>query len=62
MYTRYMSKTIILFFATVFGLVGSFIPMLFGNNDFFSAWAILGSTIGGLFGIWVGVVVSKRFG
>jgi len=57
-----MSKTIILFFVTVFGLIGSFAPMLFGINDFFSVWGILGSTIGGLFGIWVGVVVSKRFG
>jgi len=57
-----MNKTVILFCATIFGLAGNFIPMLFGDNDFFSIWGILGSVIGGLFGIWVGVKISKRMG
>jgi drug/metabolite transporter superfamily protein YnfA len=57
-----MNKTIILFFAAVFELAGNFVPMLFGDNDFFSGWSILGGIIGGLFGIWVGVLVSKRLG
>jgi hypothetical protein len=56
-----MNKSVILFFAVVFELAGSFIPMLFGNNDIFSAWGILGGLVGGLLGVWVGVVVSKRF-
>lgn len=49
-----------MFFATIFGIAGSFAPMLFGNNDIFSAWGILSSVVFGLFGIWVGVRVSKR--
>ncbi|HUC96505.1 MAG TPA: hypothetical protein VMR16_02460 [Candidatus Saccharimonadales bacterium] len=56
-----MNKGVILLFAAVFELVGSFVPMLFGNSDIFSGWGILGGLVGGLFGIWVGVVVSKRF-
>ena len=56
-----MNKSVILFFAVIFELAGSFAPMLFGNNDLFSAWGILGGLVGGIFGVWVGVVVSKRF-
>ena len=56
-----MNKGVILFFAIVFELAGSFAPMLFGNNDIFGVWGILGGLIGGLFGVWVGVVISKRF-
>jgi len=57
-----MNKKVILFFATVGGIVGSYIPTLFGDTDFFSGWSILGGLIGGIFGIWLGVVVSKRIG
>ena len=57
-----MNKRLILLFATVFGFIGSYIPVLFGDNDFFSGWSILGSLIGGFFGIWLGVFVSKRWG
>ena len=56
-----MNKSVILFFALAFGFVGNFAPMLFGDNDIFSGWSILGGFVGGIFGIWVGVVVSKRF-
>jgi drug/metabolite transporter superfamily protein YnfA len=56
-----MNKAVILLFATIFELAGSFLPMLFGNNDLFSAWGILGGVVGGIFGIWVGVVISKRY-
>jgi drug/metabolite transporter superfamily protein YnfA len=56
-----MNKSVILLFATIFELAGNFVPMLFGNNDLFSVWAILGGLIGGIFGVWVGVVVSKRY-
>jgi hypothetical protein len=55
-----VNKSVILFFAIVGELVGSFTPMLFGNNDIFSGWGILGGLIGGIIGIWVGVVISKR--
>jgi len=43
-----MNKKVILFFAIIFELAGSFCPMIFGNNDLLS-------------GVWVGVVVSKRY-
>ena len=37
---------------TVGGFVGGYIPVLFGA-DALGGWSILGSTIGGIFGIWV---------
>ena len=57
-----MNKYVILVFMIIFELAGSFLPMLFGNNDLFSGWSILGGVIGGLFGIFVGVVVSNKLG
>lgn len=59
-YTRTMNKKVILFFATVGGLVGGYVPFLFGDQNIFDAWSILGGLVGGLMGIWLGVVVSKR--
>jgi len=56
-----MNKKVILFFAIIFELAGSFCPMIFGNNDLLSIWSIFGGLVGGLFGVWVGVVVSKRY-
>ncbi len=56
-----MNKSVIMFFAVAGELAGSFAPMLFGNNDIFGVWGILGGLIGGITGIWVGVVVSKRY-
>lgn len=57
-----MSKSVLLFFATIGGLVGAYIPVLFGDTSLLSGWSILLSTIGGLVGIWFGVIVSKRLG
>ena len=57
-----MDKKAILFFATISSIVGAYIPMLFGDTDLLSGWSILGGFIGGIFGIWVGVVVLKRWG
>lgn len=56
-----MNKGVILFCAMVFELGGNFLPMLWGDNDFFSVSSILFGLIGGLFGIWVGVKLSQRF-
>lgn len=56
-----MNKRTILLFATVFGVVGGYLPYLFGDTNMLDIWGILGSFIGGIFGIWLGVVVSKRF-
>jgi len=54
-----MNKTVLLIFAAVFGIAGSYLPFLFGDKGLFSPWSILCGTIGGLFGIWVGVKISK---
>jgi uncharacterized membrane protein YqgA involved in biofilm formation len=57
-----MNKKVLLFFAAIFGILGAYMPALFGDNDPLSGWSILGGMIGGLFGIWLGVVISKRWG
>ncbi len=54
-----MNKSLLLLCAAVFGAIGSYIPVLFGDNDLLSGWSILGGMIGGFFGIWVGVKISK---
>lgn len=55
-------KTIIIASATIVGLLGSAVPYLFGDTDPFSGWSILLGTIGGLVGVWLGVVISNRVG
>lgn len=55
-----MNKKLILFFATIGGLLGGYAPVLLGNNDF--ALSIFTGTIGGLLGIWLGAVIAKRVG
>lgn len=57
-----MNKRVILIFATVFSILGGYIPVLFGDNDLLSGWSILMGVVGGIFGIWLGVLVSKRLG
>ena len=56
-----MNKSIILLFATVFGVIGAYVPVLFGDNGLLSGWSILGSTVGGVIGIWLAVLLAKRF-
>ncbi len=56
-----MNKKTILIGATIGGIVGGYIPTLFGDNSVFSGWSILGSMIGGLVGIWATVWISKRY-
>jgi hypothetical protein len=56
-----MNKKVILFCAMVFEIAGNFVPMLWGDNNFFGVGSILFGFIGGLFGIWVGVKLSQRF-
>lgn len=57
-----MNKKLLLFMAFVFGLIGAYVPVLWGDNDLLSGGSIIFSLVGGLFGIWLGVVLSKRFG
>ena len=56
-----MNKGLILVFATIFSLIGSYIPVLLGES-MIGGWSILGGLVGGLFGIWLGAWVSKRYG
>lgn len=55
-----MNKRTILLFATVFGALGGYLPVLFGDNNLLDGWGILGGLVGDIFGIWLGAVVSKR--
>ena len=57
-----MNKRAILLFATVGGALGGYLPVLLGDNDFLDGWSILAGMIGGLVGVWLGVIVSKRLG
>jgi hypothetical protein len=54
-----MNKTIMYLFITIGGGVGSYIPVLLGA-DGFSVWSVIGSTVGGLLGIWAAVKVSQN--
>jgi hypothetical protein len=57
-----MNKTVLMVFAGIFGIIGAYVPFLFGDTDLFGGWSIFMGMVGGLFGIWLGVWVSKRLG
>lgn len=56
-----MNKSLITFMAGLSGVVGSYIPVLLGDNSLLDGWSVLGGVIGGLIGIWVGVKLAQRF-
>ncbi len=56
-----MNKSVILLFATIFGAVGAYVPVLFGDNNLLSGWSILGGMVGGFFGIWFAAWLAKSF-
>lgn len=56
-----MNKGFLIFMATIFGAIGSFIPTLFGNTEAFGIWQFVGGLVGGFFGIWLGVRLAKRY-
>lgn len=56
------SKKLIMFGAVVGMVVGSLVPMLFGDNNLLGGGSILGSLIGGFVGIWVAYKVAQRLG
>ena len=39
--------------------IGGLIPYLLGDNDLLSLWPILGSIVGGIIGIRLGVKISR---
>lgn len=50
-----MNKKVLLLGAIIGGVLGAYIPVwLFGVSGF-SGWSILGSTVGGIAGIWAAV-------
>ncbi|HEU0266520.1 MAG TPA: hypothetical protein VFQ70_02745 [Candidatus Saccharimonadaceae bacterium] len=56
-----MNKKVVMFFTFVGLTIGSFVPMLWGNDNMFGGMSILFSTIGGIVGIWLGVQINKRY-
>jgi len=48
--------------AGIGGIAGGYVPVMFGDNSMLDGWSILGGFIGGLVGIWLGVILSKRYG
>jgi uncharacterized membrane protein YfcA len=56
-----MNKRLILLMATIGGGIGSYLPVLFGDNELLDGWSILGGMIGGFIGFWLGVWLSKRY-
>ena len=50
-YNGAMSRSAVWMGASIGGFIGGWIPTLAGA-DWFSLWSLLGSTAGGLLGIW----------
>jgi ABC-type antimicrobial peptide transport system permease subunit len=53
-----MSKSLVYLCIAVFGFIGGYIPVLFGDSGF-SLVSIITSGIGGLFGVWVAYKISN---
>lgn len=53
-----MNKGVITICASAGGVIGGYIPVLFGSSSF-GGWSLLGAFIGGLAGIWVGVKIQQ---
>lgn len=47
-----MNKRLLLLGVGAGGLIGGYIPGLFGIS-YFSAWSIVGSMLGGIAGLWL---------
>lgn len=56
-----MDKKVIMFCAVAGMTVGGFVPMLWGDNNFFGGMSLLLTLVGGIVGIWLGVQLSKRY-
>lgn len=53
-----MNKAILTIFISVGGIIGGYLPTIFGANGF-SGWSLLGGTAGSLLGIWIAFKVSN---
>ena len=56
-----MSKTVIWFGVFVGSSLGGYLPTLFGA-EMFSVWGILGSTAGGVVGVFAGIKLGEMMG
>jgi hypothetical protein len=43
----------------IFGTVGAWLGALVDGGNWFGAWSILGTAVGGFFGIWVGYKLNQ---
>jgi hypothetical protein len=57
-----MNKTLLYTCITIFGALGGYLPVLFGDSSMLSGWSIVGSTIGGVFGVFAAKYISDRLG
>lgn len=55
-----MYKLLITIGAFVGGIVGAYIPMLWGDDDMFGGMSILLGTVGAIVGIFLGYALAKR--
>lgn len=58
-----MNKKIITIFAIIFGGIGSYVPVVLSwDKTGLNGLSILGGFVGGIFGIWLSVVISQKYG
>jgi len=57
-----MNNLLITIGAAIGGIIGAYIPFLWGDTDIFSGWSILLATVGGIVGIWAGLKLAQRIG
>lgn len=53
-----MNKSMVYLGAGVGGLIGGYLPVLFGAGGL-SGWSIIGSLVGGVAGIWLVVKLAS---
>ena len=53
-----MNKGVITLCASAGGVVGGYLPVLFGSSSL-GGWSLLGAFVGGLAGIYVGFKISQ---
>lgn len=55
-----MNKSLVYLCVIIVGLIGSYIPVIFGAAAL-SGWSILGGLIGGIAGIWLATRLNDYF-
>lgn len=53
-------KTLIYISIAIFGIIGGWIGSVIDNGSIFGMWGIIGSTLGGLLGIWIGFKLGSN--